>query len=51
MDNPMNHKGCRLFLERHFIEAESELRVSLGMQPENAEVLNALGTTLDAQNL
>ena len=52
----MNHretfyfnKGCRLFSERHFIEAESELRVCLGTNPEDAEVLNALGTAINAQ--
>lgn len=52
----MNHretfyfnKGCRLFAERHFAEAESELRICLGMCPGDAEVLNALGTVLDAQ--
>lgn len=52
----MNHresfyfnKGCRLFSERHFIEAENELRACLETRPDDAEVLNALGTTLDAQ--
>lgn len=52
----MNHrasfyfnKGCQLFAARHFVEAESEIRVCFGLCPEDAEVLNALGTILDAQ--
>lgn len=56
MSEPTNHrktfyfnKGCQLFSERHFVEAESELRVCLGICPEDAEVLNALGTTINAQ--
>ncbi|NVN88992.1 MAG: tetratricopeptide repeat protein [Desulfuromonadales bacterium] len=42
-------KGCRLFSEKRFIEAESEFRGCMSMHPDDAEALNALATTLDAQ--